>query len=96
MKEPRDRLLKSLVSINEKEEGMSTRGLYDRSGEVFAYLDGTRVYDLDSRQIGELRGQVIYDLDDERHWLVDGDALLDLRGNVIGYLGESTPHDEDW
>ena len=75
---------------------MSTRGLYDRSGEVFGYLDGTRVFDLDSRQIGELRGRVIYDLDDERRWLVDGDALLDLRGNVIGYLGEAAPRDEDW
>ena len=75
---------------------MSSRGLYDRSGEVFGYLDGTRVFDLDSRQIGELRGRVIYDLEDERRWLVDGDALLDLRGNVIGYLGEPAPRDEDW
>ena len=75
---------------------MSTRGIYDRDGEVFGYLDGTRVYDLDSRQIGELRGRAIYDLNDERRWLVESDALLDLRGHVIGYLGERAPRDEDW
>jgi hypothetical protein len=74
---------------------MSTRGMYDRGGELFGYLEVTRVYDLDGQQIGELRGRVIYDQEDERRWLVDGDALLDLRGNVIGYLGERDPHDED-
>jgi len=40
---------------------------------------------------GELRDRTIYDLAGERRWLVDRDALLDLRGNVIGYLGEQTP-----
>ena len=29
----------------------------------------------------------------ERRWMLDRDALLDLRGNVIGYLGERIPND---
>ena len=34
-----------------------------------------------------VEGQVVYDLDGGRQWLLDGDALLDLKGNVVGYLG---------
>jgi hypothetical protein len=74
---------------------MTTRGIYDRNGELLAYLEVTRVSDPDGRPVGELRGRVIVDLDGERRWLVEGDALLDLRGNVIGYLGEQAPRDED-
>jgi hypothetical protein len=72
---------------------MIRRGLYTRDGEQLGYLEGSRVYDLQDIWIGELRGNTIYDRDGDRHWLVDRDALLDLRGNVIGYLGESAPHD---
>ena len=68
---------------------MTTRGLYNRDGEVFGYLQGSRVYDLQGNQTGEMRDRTIYDLDGTRRWLIDGDALLDLRGNVIGYLGEN-------
>lgn len=96
MKGPCDGLLRSLVSKFEQEEaGMTTRGIYDRNGELLAYLEISRVSDPEGRPIGELRGRVIVDLDGERRWLVEGDALLDLRGNVVGYLGERTPHDED-
>jgi hypothetical protein len=38
-----------------------------------------------------LREGVIYDLKETRRWLVDGHALTDLQGNVIGYLGDSVP-----
>jgi hypothetical protein len=72
-----------------------TMRIHDRSGELLAYLEISRVSDPEGRPIGELRGHVIVDLDGERRWLVEGDALLDLRGNVIGYLGEQTPRDED-
>ncbi|GEM_PF-5661559 len=58
---------------------------------MLGYLRGARVYDLEGNHTGELRGQTIYDLGGERRWLVDRDALLDLSGNVIGYLGEQTP-----
>ena len=70
---------------------MSTRGIYNRDGEMLGYLMGARVYDVEGNHTGELRDRTIYDLGGERRWLVDRDALLDLRGNVIGYLGEQTP-----
>ncbi|MBI5957608.1 MAG: hypothetical protein HY866_02665 [Chloroflexi bacterium] len=73
---------------------MSTRGMYDRDGELFGYIDGVRVYNRQGDLIGEMRGQAIYDLQEERRWLLDRDALLDLRGNVIGYLGARVPQDE--
>lgn len=72
---------------------MSTRGIFDRNGEVLGYLAGNRLYDNQDNESGELRGSVILDLNGERRWLVDRDALLDLRGNVIGYLGQQVPDD---
>ncbi len=66
---------------------MSTRGISNRDGEVFGYLQGNRIYDLQGQQTGVVQGQVVYDLEGARQWLLDGDALLDLKGNVIGYLG---------
>ncbi len=69
------------------------RGIYNREGEQLGYLDGTRVYDLVGEWIGEWRGNTIYDRDGERRWWVDRDALLDLHGSVIGYLGETEPYE---
>ncbi len=66
---------------------MSTRGISNRDGEVFGYLEGNRIYDLQGQQTGVVQGQVVYDLDGGRQWLLDGDALLDLKGNVVGYIG---------
>ncbi len=67
---------------------MDTRGIYNREGESLGYLAGTRLYDIEGVFSGELRGQTIVDTNGERRWMIDGDALLDLRGNVIGYLGQ--------
>lgn len=72
---------------------MATQGVFDRNGEVLGYLSGNRLYDTESNLAGERRGNVIVDRAGERRWLVDRDALLDLRGNVIGYLGQSVPED---
>lgn len=66
---------------------MSTRGICSRDGEVFGYLAGTQIYDLQGEKTGVVEGRVVYDLSGSRQWLLDGDALLDLKGNVIGYLG---------
>jgi hypothetical protein len=52
-------------------------------------MDGSRLYDLNGNQTGVLRGRTVYDLHGNRHWIIDRDALLDVRGRVIGYLGES-------
>ena len=46
---------------------MSTRGISNRDGEVFAYLTSNRVYDLQGGEIGTVEGQVVYDLDGGRH-----------------------------
>lgn len=73
---------------------MRTRGVYNRDGEALGYLTGTRLYDLEGIFSGELRGRTIVDTNGERRWQVDRDALLDLRGNVIGYLGQP-PSDHD-
>jgi hypothetical protein len=71
---------------------METRGIYDREGELFASIQGTRVYDLNGDLVGEVRGRIVVDLRDERRWMIDGDALLDLHANVIGYLGTPVPY----
>lgn len=73
---------------------MTRRGIYNRDGELIAYLDGTRVYNLNDEWIGEQRGRSVIDRAGERRWLMDGDAVLDLRGNVLGYVGASAR--DDW
>ncbi len=73
---------------------MTTRGIYNRDGEVFGYLQGSRTYDLEGNQTGTVHGQIVYDLDGKRRWLIHRDALLDWRGNVIGYLGEAISHQD--
>jgi|MTBAKSStandDraft_1061840.scaffolds.fasta_scaffold06877_3 hypothetical protein len=73
---------------------MSTRGICTRDGEVFAYLDHNRIYDLNGVQTGVVDGRTVYDLEGNRRWLLDGDALLDLQANVIGYVGEPVSDDE--
>jgi hypothetical protein len=73
---------------------MIKRGVYTRDGELFSYLEGSTLYDLEEQKVGRVEGRVIYDLNDNRRWLLDGDALLDLRGHVIGYLGEPVRRDD--
>lgn len=72
---------------------MIRRGIYNRDGEQIAYLAGSRVYNPNDEWIGDLRGRTVVDRSGERRWLIDGDAVLDLRGNVLGYMGEATPDD---
>ncbi len=72
---------------------MVQRGIYTRDGELFGYTDGNRIFDLNGTLTGIIQGQTVYDLDNERRWLLNRDALLDLRGNVIGYLGEAASFD---
>jgi hypothetical protein len=72
---------------------MSARGIYNKDGEIIGYLEGTRVFDVNQIEIGVIQGRTVYDRVGDRHWLLDGDAVLDLRGNVIGYLGQPTPDD---
>ena len=55
---------------------MKSRGIYDRKGELFGYLVGTEIFDLDDTQKGYVRDGVIYAMNDERQFVIRGDALL--------------------
>ncbi len=70
------------------------QGIYDRKGELFAYLEGNRICDLDGVQIGVRRGQVIYNTDDDKMWTIEGDGLYLDSGDAVGYIGSSMMHDE--
>ena len=72
---------------------MLQRGIYTRDGELFGYVDGNRTFNLNGQLTGIIRGRTVYDMDDERRWLLDRDAVLDLRGNIVGYLGEAASRD---
>ncbi|MBN1680303.1 MAG: hypothetical protein JW966_08415 [Anaerolineae bacterium] len=74
---------------------MTTRGIYNRDGDVFGYVEGIRTYDLNGKQTGVVRDQVIYDTDGNAHWRLSGDAILDNQGTVIGYLGEPV-REHEW
>jgi len=69
-------------------EEMTRMGIFDRNGERLGYLEGDHVYDVEGMHTGVLREGEIYDLQETRRWLVDGHAVTDLQGNVIGYLGD--------
>ncbi|NDJ77721.1 MAG: hypothetical protein GYB65_15825 [Chloroflexi bacterium] len=73
---------------------MNTRGIYDRDGEVFGYVAGNQVFTLEGVLTGVIRDRVIYDLENERRWQIDGDALVNIRGEVEGYLGAPVSRDE--
>jgi hypothetical protein len=67
---------------------MIKRGVYSRDGELIGYVEGFVLYDPEGQKTGRIEGRVVYDLNDNRRWLLDRDAVLDLRAHVIGYLGE--------
>mgnify|MGYP005832663237 CR=1 FL=1 len=69
------------------------RGIFDRHGEVFAYLEGDRVYDLEGAQIGYRREQAIYSLSGELLWRIEGDGVY-AGGENIGYLGSPFKYDD--
>ena len=68
---------------------MKSRGIYDKKGELFGYLVGTLIYDLDDTQKGFIRDGVIYAMNNEEQWILRGDGLFSPRGESVGYIGES-------
>ena len=72
---------------------MKSRGMYDRKGELFGYLVGTEIFDLDDTQKGYVRDGVIYAMNDERQFVIRGDALFSARDENIGYIGEGFRED---
>ncbi|MCB8922502.1 MAG: hypothetical protein H6662_13030 [Ardenticatenaceae bacterium] len=64
------------------------RGLIDRKGEQFAYLEGTILYTLEGEPTGRLEGEFILDLGGKKIWRVVGDGVYSLDGaESIGYFG---------
>jgi hypothetical protein len=75
---------------------MASRGLFDRKGELFAYLRGNLLYTLEDELTGRLEDSYIVDTAGNRVWRVDGDALVTPDGSeTIGFLGESRPDEYD-
>ncbi|MEW5987992.1 MAG: hypothetical protein AB1791_15270 [Chloroflexota bacterium] len=68
------------------------RGLIDRKGEIFAYLQGTVLYTLDGQPTGRLEGDYVVDTAGTRVWRIIGDGVYTVDGlEAIGYLGEPVP-----
>jgi hypothetical protein len=86
--------LKASAVLKEERAMKNARGIYDKSGELFAYLVGSAVYDLEDNQVGRLRESVIYSMDGEERWTVRGDGLYTQKGETIGYLGAHFAEDQ--
>ena len=71
---------------------MRYRGLMDRKGELFAYLQGDSLFSLDGELTGRLEGQFIVDTGGNRVWRVYHDGVYSLDGSeAIGYFSSETP-----
>jgi hypothetical protein len=71
---------------------MRSRGLVDKKGELFAYLEGTTLYTLDGEATGRLKGDFIVDMAGNRVWRVMGDGVYTLKDSeAVGYFSEQTP-----
>jgi hypothetical protein len=69
------------------EAAVDTRGIYDKNGELFGYLIGKAVYDLDDNQQGVVRNGIVVDMNGSEMWRIKGDGLYTLKGVSMGYLG---------
>lgn len=70
------------------------RGIIDRKGEVFAYVQGGVLYTLDGEATGRLEEGFIVDMAGDRIWRLVGDGIYTLDGSeTIGFLGEERRQD---
>ncbi len=73
---------------------MRYRGLLDRKGELFAYLEGNTLFTLEGEITGKLEGDFILDTAGNRVWRVHYDGVYSLDGReAIGYFSSRTPED---
>jgi hypothetical protein len=74
---------------------MKYRGLVDKKGELFAYVQGDQVYTLDYELTGRIKGDVVVDLGGKPVWRVFGDGVYTLDGvEPVGFLSSEGP--EEW
>ena len=63
------------------------RGLIDRKGEQFAYLDGLTLYTIDGEPTGYVQNGFVVDLAGNKVWRIIGDGIYSLNGaETIGYF----------
>ena len=68
------------------------RGIYDKKGEQFAYVEGSALFTLEDEPSGFLRGEFIVDLAGNKRWRLVGDAIFTLdESQSIGFIGAETP-----
>lgn len=71
---------------------MGERGLVDRKGEIFAYLQGNTLFTLDGEATGRLEGEFIVDMAGSRIWRVYGDGVYTLSGEEpVGFFSGEAP-----
>jgi hypothetical protein len=71
---------------------MSYRGLYDRKGELFAYMEGSTLFTLEGEMTGRLEGKYIVDTAGNRVWRVYDSGVYSLdEMEAIGYFGDVAP-----
>lgn len=70
------------------------RGIVDRKGEQFAYIEGATVYTLEGEPTGYLRQDHIVDLAGNPVWKLVGDSIhtLDM-SETIGFISGGRPRD---
>lgn len=74
---------------------MTVRGLIDRKGEQFAFLENDMLFTLDGEPTGRRQGQFIVDLAGNRVWRIVGDAVYTLDGSEsVGYFSTPSRSDE--
>lgn len=69
------------------------RGLIDKKGEQFAYLEGNTLYTLSGEATGRLEGQFVVDMAGKKIWRVVGDGVYSLdSAETIGYFSSDVPN----
>ncbi len=63
------------------------RGLIDKKGEQFAYVEGAALYTLDGELTGRIKGDFVIDLAGNKVWRIVGDGVYSLDSmETIGFF----------
>lgn len=72
------------------------RGILDRKGEQFAYVQGNILYTLADEPTGQIEGEFVVDLAGNRRWRIVGDGIYSLDGaETIGFFSAERPSNYD-
>ncbi|NJL95047.1 MAG: hypothetical protein HC915_15680 [Anaerolineae bacterium] len=70
--------------------------MYDYRGEVFGYLQGGKLYDLEGQLAGTVTERGVFALDGTLIWHRDRDGLYDQHWVSIGYIGSESKADDEY